>query len=73
MRKFVSDSGNYGLCKDCETIIVLKQQWFKTPNHAWREKSFKMVPYCPTCDKFRNYKTMIYIRELPEETKEIEK
>ena len=67
MKKYITDSGNYALCRDCGTVIVVNQQWFRTPNHAWREKSYKMLPYCPKCEKFRNYKTMTYTRELPEE------
>ena len=53
MKNYITDSGNYALCGDCGTVIVLNQQWFKTPNHAWRDKSYKMLPYCPKCKKFK--------------------
>jgi len=63
--KYITDSGNYALCIDCGTVIIKKKQYFKS-SRSLSGRSYRVLPYCPKCGKFRNYKTMTYTRTLPE-------
>lgn len=55
--KYISDNGNYALCRECETVIETKQV-FRKSRKSPTGRTYHIQPYCPTCDKIRNYRTM---------------